>query len=243
MLEIEAFKVLSDCIEAAKNGILNSTCEFNFQLAPATMKQTLFMRELEQFGMTMDIYETIQASRKKMRAVIFEMESIGHIFFNKQYKYSNKQLEIVVIDDNYLKNENERKGSFVPSKLLNPDTYQDDSVIMSDSYQDNSLIIHLEERQEGFFTPELKRRRGERGLGQKSYSSNKSTKHHGVNLGNNIFNIISSIPEDNRRSVLDSALGFVYEQMDDDQQINEETETNLNTELLRNTESGFCAQR
>ena len=56
MLEIEAFKVLSDCIEAAKNGILNSTCEFNFQLAPATMKQTLFMRELvEQFGMAIDI--------------------------------------------------------------------------------------------------------------------------------------------------------------------------------------------
>jgi len=54
MLEIEAFKVLSGCFEAAKNGILNSTSEFNFQQAPATMKQTLFMRELEQFGMTID---------------------------------------------------------------------------------------------------------------------------------------------------------------------------------------------
>ena len=67
MLEIEPFKVLSGCFEAAKNGILNSTSEFNFQQAPATMKQTLFMRELEQFGMTIDIYETIQASRKKKR--------------------------------------------------------------------------------------------------------------------------------------------------------------------------------
>jgi len=90
MLEIEAFKVLSGCFEAAKNGILNSTSEFNFQQAPATMKQTLFMRT------------------------------------------------------------------------------------------------------------------------QKYYSSNKSTKHYGVNLGNNIFNMISSIPEDNRISVLDSALDFEY---------------------------------
>jgi len=113
-----------------------------------------------------DIYETIQASRKKKKAVIFEMESIGHILFNKQSKYSKKpyKLEIVVIDENYLQNENERKGSFVPSKLLNPDTYQDDSVIMSDTYQDNSLVVHSEERQEGFFTPEPKRKRGERGL-------------------------------------------------------------------------------
>jgi len=80
------------------------------------------------------------------------MESIGHILFNKQSKYSKKpyKLEIVVIDENYLQNENERKGSLVPSKLLNPDTYQDDSVIMSDTYQDNSLIVHSEERQEGF---------------------------------------------------------------------------------------------
>jgi len=54
LLEIEAFKALSGCFEAAKNGILNSTSEFNFQQAPATMKQTLFMRELEQFGMTID---------------------------------------------------------------------------------------------------------------------------------------------------------------------------------------------
>jgi len=70
--------------------------------------------------MIFDIYETIQASRKKKKAVIFEMESIGHILFNKQSKYSKKpyKLEIVVIDENYLQNENERKGSLVPSKLL-----------------------------------------------------------------------------------------------------------------------------
>ena len=94
------------------------------------------------------------------------MESIGNILFSKQSKYSNKpyKLEIVVIDENYLQNENERKGSFVPSKLLNPDTYQDDSVIISDAYQDNSLIVHSEERQEVGFPPEPKRKRGERGL-------------------------------------------------------------------------------
>ena len=71
MLEIEQFKVLSGCFEAAKNGILNSTSEFNFKQAPVTMKQTLFMRELEQFGMTIDIYETIQASREKKESCNF----------------------------------------------------------------------------------------------------------------------------------------------------------------------------